>query len=72
MKARDITSEFLRASSSNAATNFRQYLDTDARIGLAVGELVKDETFSLFDAVGALEVSGSGHAPYQAIHSAMS
>lgn len=54
---RDITAEFTDAASSKpiALETWNKSL-TDTPAELNAGQLVKDETFTLFEAVGALEV----------------
>jgi hypothetical protein len=58
---RDITAEFTEAASSKSQLGpFSQILLTNSQsyfvIELRTGQLVKDATFTLFEAVGALEV----------------
>lgn len=61
MVARDITAEFTNAASSTVHTPpqslpFSSIILTQSGTELKIGELVKDEHFTLFEAVGALEV----------------
>jgi hypothetical protein len=54
---RDITDEFTKAASSKhiaPATSTKSLII--CTLELNTGQLVKDETFTLFEAVGALEV----------------
>lgn len=60
---RDITAEFTKAASSKhiAPAALIQCLTIFSLAELNTGQLVKDETFTLFEAVGALEVRRLPH-----------
>lgn len=56
--ARDITTEFIKAASGlhNPSPTYACVSAADLYIALNTGQLVKDDFFTLFEAVGALEV----------------
>lgn len=55
--ATNITRQFIQAAESVLLPEARKRLPTDAnRIELDIGQLIKDEFFTLFESVGAIEV----------------
>lgn len=58
----DITTRFRQAAScEDGYAQTMRVTPTDPLIALPVGVLIKDETFTLFESVGALEVTCDDH-----------
>jgi hypothetical protein len=59
VNVKDVTDQFAKAASGQYASQIQQksgYAELNINTGLGTSQLIKDEWFTLFESVGALEV----------------